>query len=204
MQVTDVKVQVIENRNPKERLLGFATVTLDRSFVVRDIKVIRGDQGLFIAMPSRKATDHCRDCGGKNPVVAKYCMDCGKRLPDQQPQGPGQRKKLYVDVAHPVNSKCRSMFHEAVLEEYERQRAQNSRKSDSRHFSDAGDGADAPEEDSYDDYEDEEDVEDDDASEDAFDDDDDDDDDTADEDAKRETPVADSKKEDDDFSTGIF
>ena len=38
--------------------------------------------GLFVAMPSRKMSDHCNKCGGKNHLRAKYCNNCGGQLPE--------------------------------------------------------------------------------------------------------------------------
>ena len=53
MEITEVRVYP---RN-EEKLKAFATVTFDNSFVVRNLKVIYGQQGLFVAMPSRKMAD---------------------------------------------------------------------------------------------------------------------------------------------------
>jgi len=55
MEVTEVKVFPIENE--EERLKAFATVTFDDCFIVRDLKVINGNEGLFVAMPSKKRKD---------------------------------------------------------------------------------------------------------------------------------------------------
>ena len=55
MEITNVRVRVVEKENSKMR--GFASVTIDNQFVVHDIKVIEGEKGLFIAMPSKRALD---------------------------------------------------------------------------------------------------------------------------------------------------
>ena len=55
MEITNVRVRVVEKENSKMR--GFASVTIDDQFVVHDIKIIEGEKGLFIAMPSRKTSD---------------------------------------------------------------------------------------------------------------------------------------------------
>ena len=52
MEITNVRVRVVEKENSKMR--GFASVTIDNQFVVHDIRILEGDNGLFIAMPSRK------------------------------------------------------------------------------------------------------------------------------------------------------
>ena len=54
MQVTDVRVRKIEKEG---KMKAVVSITLDDEFVVHDIKVIEGEKGLFIAMPSKKAAD---------------------------------------------------------------------------------------------------------------------------------------------------
>lgn len=54
MQITDVRVRKITKEG---KMKAIVSITLDEEFVVHDIKVIEGDKGLFIAMPSKKAGD---------------------------------------------------------------------------------------------------------------------------------------------------
>ena len=54
MEITDVRVRRIEKEG---KMKAIVSITLDNEFVVHDIKVIEGEKGLFIAMPSRKASD---------------------------------------------------------------------------------------------------------------------------------------------------
>lgn len=54
MQITDVRLKKVEGQN---RLKARASITFDECFVVHDLRVIEGDKGLFIAMPSRKLTE---------------------------------------------------------------------------------------------------------------------------------------------------
>ena len=54
MQVTDIRIRKIAKEG---KMKAIVSVTLDDAFVVHDIKVIEGEKGLFIAMPSRKAAD---------------------------------------------------------------------------------------------------------------------------------------------------
>ena len=54
MKITDVRVRKIAKEG---KMKAIVSITIDDEFVVHDIKVIEGDQGLFIAMPSKKATD---------------------------------------------------------------------------------------------------------------------------------------------------
>lgn len=54
MQITDVRIRKVEKEG---NMKAVVSITIDEEFVVHDIKVIEGDKGLFIAMPSRKAAD---------------------------------------------------------------------------------------------------------------------------------------------------
>ena len=54
MQITDVRVRKVTKEG---KMKAVVSITLDNEFVVHDIKVIKGEKGLFIAMPSRKAAD---------------------------------------------------------------------------------------------------------------------------------------------------
>lgn len=54
MQITDVRVRKVTKEG---KLKAVVSITMDDEFVVHDIKVIEGEKGLFIAMPSKKATD---------------------------------------------------------------------------------------------------------------------------------------------------
>ena len=54
MNITDVNVRLIKKEG---KMKAVASITIDNEFVVHDIKVIEGEKGLFIAMPSRKAAD---------------------------------------------------------------------------------------------------------------------------------------------------
>jgi stage V sporulation protein G len=116
MKVTNVSVKLSPSSG--DRLKAFCTMTLDDEFVVRDLKIIEGTSGLFVAMPSRKLTDHCPKCGGKNHLKAKFCNDCGARLPDVDISEADAQSKLHADVAHPINTACRSRLQDAILEAY--------------------------------------------------------------------------------------
>ncbi|MDO4344788.1 MAG: septation regulator SpoVG [Eubacteriales bacterium] len=54
MNITDVRVRKVSKDG---KMKAVVSITLDEEFVIHDIKVIEGEKGLFIAMPSRKATD---------------------------------------------------------------------------------------------------------------------------------------------------
>lgn len=56
MNITQVTVKKTEESG-SPRLKGFASITIDDCFVVHDIKIIKGDKGLFLAMPSKKTSN---------------------------------------------------------------------------------------------------------------------------------------------------
>ena len=56
MQITDVRIRKVEKEG-KMKAVVVVSITIDEEFVVHDIKIIEGEKGLFIAMPSRKAAD---------------------------------------------------------------------------------------------------------------------------------------------------
>ena len=118
MNITEIRVKMIGNN--AERLKAFCSITLDGDFVIRDLKVIDGVSGFFVAMPSRKLSDRCQKCGSKNHLRARFCNDCGAKLDDSRADHDGQgRAKLHADVAHPINATCRERLQQAVIEAFE-------------------------------------------------------------------------------------
>ena len=90
MKITSVSVRKITKDN--SRLRGIASVVIDDSFAVHDIRIIEGDNGLFIAMPSRKtASGGCRDIAHPiNPEVRamfeEAILDAYEKAEDVQPE----------------------------------------------------------------------------------------------------------------------
>ncbi len=118
MEITEVRIKIVENA--AERLLAFCSITIDAAFVIRDLKLIGGPTGPFVAMPSRKLCTHCRGCGHKNPIKAAYCNQCGGRLGGGEPNRDGDgRVRLYADIAHPINASCRDFIQRRIVAEYE-------------------------------------------------------------------------------------
>jgi stage V sporulation protein G len=118
MDISEVKVKLVNNKD--DRLKAFCSVTMDNEFVVRDIKVIEGTNGYFVAMPSRKMSDHCEKCGGKNHLRAKFCNNCGTPLTENRAKKDFKgRMKLHADIAHPINAECRQKIQEKVTTAFE-------------------------------------------------------------------------------------
>ncbi len=122
MEVTEARVFLKDS--PDKKLKAYVTVTFDNAFVVRNIKVIEGTNGLFIAMPSRKIKQPCPKCGFKNELRSKYCNQCGAALPAAS-QTAGQEASAQLehkDIAHPITQSFREYLQKRVLEAYEQEK----------------------------------------------------------------------------------
>jgi stage V sporulation protein G len=122
--ITEVRIKLCEANS--ERLLAFCSVTFDNAFVVRDLKIIEGTKGMFVAMPSRKLTDRCGKCGCKNHLRARFCNQCGGKLDEHRAmRDTDGRAKLHADIAHPIHSGARELIQGAVIKAFaeERERA---------------------------------------------------------------------------------
>jgi len=129
MEITEAKVALRDS--PDKKLKAYATVTFDNAFVVRNIKVIEGTNGLFIAMPSRKVKQPCPKCSFKNELRSKYCNQCATALP-QSPK-PLEREDSsasvqleHKDIAHPITQVFREYLQKTILEAYAQEKAKVS------------------------------------------------------------------------------
>jgi stage V sporulation protein G len=125
MEITEVRVALKDS--PDKKLKAYATVTFDNAFVVRNIKVIEGTSGLFIAMPSRKIKQPCPKCNFKNEMRSKYCNQCGAQLPMStrplNPETGGSSQLEHKDIAHPITQSFREYLQKRVLEAYEQEKS---------------------------------------------------------------------------------
>jgi stage V sporulation protein G len=124
MEITEVRAFLKDS--PDKKLKAYVTVTFDNAFVVRNIKVIEGTSGLFIAMPSRKVKQPCAKCGFKNELRSKYCNQCGSQLPlAPRPAGPEaavDSQLEHKDIAHPITQSFREYLQKRILEAYEQEK----------------------------------------------------------------------------------
>ncbi|MDP2939621.1 MAG: septation protein SpoVG family protein [Candidatus Omnitrophota bacterium] len=124
MEITEVRIFLKEGIDKK--LKAYATVTFDNAFVVRNIKVIEGSSGLFIAMPSRKLKSACPKCGFRNEMRSKFCNQCGTSLPFvPRPLGPEDiaSSSEHRDIAHPITQSFREYLQKKVLESFGKEKA---------------------------------------------------------------------------------
>jgi stage V sporulation protein G len=127
MEITEVRISLRENEG--KRLKAYATVTFDNSFVVKNIKIVEGNSGLFVAMPARKAKQFCPRCGRKVDMGSRYCNHCGVQLPPPPRDLGNDRQATHQDLAHPINQEFRDYLQSKVLEAYEKEKALGPRES---------------------------------------------------------------------------
>ena len=124
MEITEVRILLKDSVDKK--LKAYATVTFDDAFVVRNIKVIEGGKGPFIAMPSRKLKTPCSKCNFRNELRSKFCNQCGNSLSaPPRPIGAEQSsaRTEHRDIAHPITQPFREYLQNKVLEAYEKERS---------------------------------------------------------------------------------
>ncbi|MCA8969526.1 MAG: SpoVG family protein [Planctomycetes bacterium] len=124
MKISEVRVRLLPpDQKGGEKLRAFCSVTLDDEIAIRDLRIIEGPRGLFVAMPSRKLMTRCPSCGTKNAIRSRYCNDCGRRIAgDSARKDASPRvRRLYADVAHPIHARARDRLQRAILDAYERE-----------------------------------------------------------------------------------
>ena len=140
MEITEVRVALRESRESRglhgageKRLKAYATLTFDHCFVVRNLKIIEGRNGLFVAMPSLKPKVACARCQYKNDLGGRYCSQCGSALPRiiesplmslggrprVPPFGETADNPAHRDIAHPITMAFRQYLQQQVLAAYE-------------------------------------------------------------------------------------
>jgi stage V sporulation protein G len=122
MEITEVKIKIVPRGNAS-KLMGFATITFDNAFVVKDVRIIQGQKGPIVAMPAKKLTFRCFKCGFKNTLKSKFCAECGRRVhANFSRRNPTTgRPILQVDIAHPINPETRKMLEEKVIAAYQQE-----------------------------------------------------------------------------------
>jgi len=128
MDITEVRVVLKDS--PDKKLKAYATVTFDNAFVVRNIKVIEGTAGYFIAMPSRKVKESCSKCNFKNELRSRYCNQCGTQLPMPSKLAVAAAEQAnsqseHKDIAHPITQSFREYLQKRVLDAYEQERVKS-------------------------------------------------------------------------------
>ncbi len=118
MQITEVKIRPVKHCS-KEKLRAFASIIFDNCFAVKEIKIIDGENGHFVAMPSRKAMSKCPKCYHRNASNSKFCNACGEEITISN-KNKFDNHRIFMDIAHPINVECREMIHKAIIDEYKK------------------------------------------------------------------------------------
>jgi len=134
MEITETRIFLKDS--PDKKLKAYATVTFDNAFVVRNIKIIEGTSGLFIAMPSRKVKQPCSKCNFNNELRSKFCNQCGAQLPftprtvAHDPAAGAHSaagaQSEHRDIAHPITQSFRENLQKKVLEAYTQEKSKTA------------------------------------------------------------------------------
>ncbi len=117
IEVSEVRIKLASD--PDEKLLAYCSVTLNNAIVIKDLKIIQGDDSPFVAMPSRKITDKCPRCGAKNHLRARFCNECGNKLKTNRGDVDARgRTRLHFDLVHPICAEVRDYVHHMIIEAY--------------------------------------------------------------------------------------
>ena len=116
IRIDEVKVKLADDADGK--VLAYCSIVVS-GIAIHEIKIIQTDKRRFLSMPSRKLQARCGKCGLKNFILARYCNECGCRLPDNRGGAEEGQAKLYADIAHPITAEVREAIQAAVLAEYE-------------------------------------------------------------------------------------
>ncbi len=98
---------------------AYGTVTFDNQLAVHDLRIIRKEDRLFVAMPNRKRTQPCHKCQTPNAFVHRFCSNCGVALPKStHDEIPATRP--HIDIAHPLTADFRATIEREILEQYQK------------------------------------------------------------------------------------
>lgn len=114
MIITGVQIRLIP-QSSYGRILAFASVEFDGCFVVHGMRLVKGLEKIFVAMPDDRKRVPCKWCNTRNHLVAGYCNECGAELVRQEMP----MSELHLDVCHPITSECRQEIETAVIHAYQ-------------------------------------------------------------------------------------
>jgi stage V sporulation protein G len=115
MNITSVKIFRDYRGARRGRLLCQASVVLDDSLVLKDLKLIDGGSGWFVQFPSHVSRRPCPACDRPADVTARFCPDCGVALPERPEADPRDARR---DVVHPIRADLREQFLQSIAEAY--------------------------------------------------------------------------------------
>lgn len=120
LQISEVRIRLVDELQFNQHLQAFANIRVGQELVIKDLRIILGDGGHFVAMPNRKLTDRCSKCKTTNHLRARFCNHCGTPLKSDRAQRDADGKpKLYADIVHPISPSCREEISATVLRAYQ-------------------------------------------------------------------------------------
>lgn len=120
MNITDTRLDIIDN--PSGKLRAFCSMTFNDEFVVKNFKIIEGNHGLFVAMPSRKLTKPCYRCDNRAFRNANYCDRCGKEFDDRSGNSHHDTEDTHSDIAFPIEDDFREQLEDQLIAAYKKRK----------------------------------------------------------------------------------
>lgn len=116
MEITRVAIRY-PSPTDHDRCIAYATATLDDELVIKNMRIVRRDDGsLLLAMPCQPRNLPCDACNKDVPFNHHFCHYCGEKLDAFV----DPRDKKYQDHVHPANQDFRDYLEDQVFMEYER------------------------------------------------------------------------------------
>ena len=110
LNISDVSIKLNKSRT----IVAYVSIVLDNSFIVHDIKIVNGNKGLLVIMPSRKLYEKCVSCFYPNTENSNFCNFCGKELTSDSDHNSSKK----IDIAHPINNEFRLHLQKQILDKY--------------------------------------------------------------------------------------
>ncbi len=123
MNITNIDIRLVPLTFGNGHLRAYASVELDRVFVVHSMRIIEASGRLFVSMPSKKTTIQCTGCCKAIDFDSHFCPKCGA---PQESAPPGSIDHRTRDIAHPTCGEFRAVLERAVLQRYREELSRQS------------------------------------------------------------------------------
>ncbi|MBL8888824.1 MAG: SpoVG family protein [Planctomycetaceae bacterium] len=114
MKITKIRLTMLPPGSMP--VCAYATITFDDQLAIHDLRIIRKDERLFVAMPNRKRTRPCHKCQTPHTIPSRFCSNCGNSLRSGSEHTANSR--THVDIAHPLTAEFRAMIEREILDSY--------------------------------------------------------------------------------------
>ena len=117
MKITKIRFSLLPHG--ASPVCAYCTVWFDDQLAVHDLRIIRHDSRLFVAMPNRKRTKPCQKCQTSNTVLSRFCSHCGVALL-RISEDPANPSRPHIDIAHPLTAEFRAEIEQEILANYQK------------------------------------------------------------------------------------